>query len=61
MMNQQLDQSIQNSQSTIGYLQQIDELKKELFDLKDKNKVLQDKFQKCKKDRDDLKTENKEL
>lgn len=42
-------------------MQQIEDLTKELQDSKDKNKIITNKFQTCKKERDDLKKENKEL
>ena len=34
---------------------------KEIADLKEKNRVMTQKFQACKKERDDLKKENREL
>ena len=40
---------------------EIDDLKKDIIDLKEKNRVITQKFQACKKERDQLKVENKEL
>ena len=45
----------------LSLLQELDQLKKEVFELKDKNKIITQKFQSCKKERDELKQENKEL
>ena len=41
-----------------NYLHQIEELQKEISDLKDKNKIITHKFHQAKKERDELKVEN---
>jgi len=45
----------------LAYLTQIDNLKKELEEVKKENKIISNKFTTTKKERDDFKTENKEL
>ena len=56
-----IDTNIQKNVNQINYLQQIEDLNTELKDYKEKNKIITNKFQQTKKERDDLKKENKEL
>lgn len=45
----------------VNYLQKIEELQLEIVALKDKNKVMTQKFQTAKKERDEFKAMNLEL
>ena len=56
-----MNHNIENINGTLAYLTQIENIQKELEEVKDKHKIITNKFQTCKKERDDLKTENKEL
>jgi len=56
-----VNHNIENINGTLAYLTQIENIQKELEEVKDKHKIITNKFQTCKKERDDLKTENKEL
>lgn len=47
--------------SSSGNSQQYSQMMKEITDLKEKNRVMTQKFQSCKKERDQLKKENTEL
>ena len=53
--------NIDNIGGALAYLTQIDNLKKELEEVKKENKIISNKFTTTKKERDDLKNENKEL
>ncbi len=53
--------NIENINGTLAYLAQIENMQKELEEVKDKYKIVTNKFTACKKERDDLKNENKEL
>ena len=53
--------SIDNIGGQLAYLTQIDNLKKELEEVKKENKIITGKFTTTKKERDDFKNENKEL
>jgi hypothetical protein len=53
--------SMDNIGGALAYLTQTDSLKKELEEVKKENKIITGKFTATKKERDDLKNENKEL
>ena len=53
--------NIDNIGGALAYLTQIDNLKKELEEVKKENKIISNKFTTIKKERDDFKQENKEL
>ena len=53
--------NMDNIGGALAYLTQIDNLKKELEEVKKENKIISNKFTTTKKERDDFKTENKEL
>jgi len=53
--------NMDNIGGALAYLTQIDNLKKELEEVKKENKIISNKFTSTKKERDDFKTENKEL
>ena len=56
-----VNSSMDNIGGALAYLTQIDALKKELEEVKKENKIITGKFTTTKKERDDLKNENKEL
>lgn len=53
--------NIDNIGGALAYLTQIDNLKKELEEVKKENKIISSKFTTTKNERDNLKNENKEL
>jgi FtsZ-binding cell division protein ZapB len=53
--------NMDNIGGQLAYLTQIDNLKKELEEVKKENKIITNKFNTTKKERDDFKGENKEL